>query len=394
MNPTLLSQIALSYSPVVDRSQTVIATRLTVLPRNPRVLPDMHELLALLAQIWPSGNDQVLLRLGSGTLLKQLHQTAPADSVMVEMPAAFVADPVGARLAQDLHANGNTLLLRHSAGQALPAPLQTPFKYVIAKAAENTNGAVARDYPGLDWMLSGARSLREMQGGFANGAALVTGWPWPTALPDAGKAPEVRSNMQVVLELIQGVNNNEPIAQLESVLYRDPALAFKLIRYINSAAFGLTAEIDSFSHAIMLLGYKNLKRWLALLLATADEDASLRPVSFAAMRRGLMMERLAMKSGSDEQTRNELFICGVFSLLDRAFKQPFETLLRTIFVSDPVQRALIEGKGPFSPYLRLVCAVEAGSWTVMRKCCDELLLDLGDVNDALLQSLATAHKMS
>lgn len=392
MNRTLLSQIALSYSPMVDRRRTVTATRLTVLPRNPRVVPDLGELLAVLAEIWPSADDRVCLRLGSTALLRQLHQAAPAANVMVEIPAALAAHPAGAGLVQALHANGNTLLLQHQADQPLTPPPGS-FQYVIAKAADNAAGAIVNGYPGMAWMLSGVSSLGAMQNGFADGAALVAGWPWPTAAPDPGKDAEVRSNMQVVMELIHGVNENKPIEDLEAMLYRDPALAFKLIRYINSAAFGLTAEIDSFSHAIMLLGYKNLKRWLALLLATADEDAGLRPVSFAAMRRGLMMERLARKSGSDEQTCNELFICGVFSLLDRTFKQPFGKLLRTIFVSDPVHQALTEGKGPLAPYLRLVRAVEAGSWTNIRKSCDELLFDLADVNDALLQSLATARKM-
>lgn len=394
MKSPLLSQIALSYSPVVDRNRTVVATRLTVLPRNPRALPDLAELLTLLDEIWSTANDHVALRLGSTALLQQLAQAEPAGNVMIEMPATFAANPASAGIIQNLKANGNTLLLRYQGVQPLPPEQRAAFKYVIAKAAENMGGAVTREYPGTGWMLSGVSSYRDMLDGFTNGAELVAGWPWPPAVASTSRDSEVRSNMQVVMELIRGVDANESIDKLENVLYRDPALAFKLIRYINSAAFGLTAEIDSFSHAIMLLGYKNLRRWLALLLATADEDAGLRPVSFAAMRRGLMMERLARKSGSDEQICNELFICGVFSLLDRTFKQPFTKLLKTIFVSEPVHQALIDGKGPFAPYLRLVQAMEVGSWTTIRKSCDELLFDLADVNDALLQSLAVAHKMS
>src|SRR5690606_40446300 len=67
---------------------------------------------------------------------------------------------------------------------------------------------------------------------------------------------------------------------------------------------------------------QRLKRWLALLLATASKDPNMRPVMFAAVRRGLLMEEIARSGGSDEM-RSELFICGVFSLLDRMFNQPF-----------------------------------------------------------------------
>jgi len=135
--------------------------------------------------------------------------------------------------------------------------------------------------------------------------------------------------MQAIVKLIHQVDKEEPIEKLENTLKLDPALAFKLLRYINSPAFGLRVEISSFRHAIMMLGYKRLKRWLALLLATASKDVNLRPVMFAAVRRGLLMEELVRSTG-DEEMRNEMFICGVFSLLDRMFQQPFATLLDTI----------------------------------------------------------------
>ena len=81
--------------------------------------------------------------------------------------------------------------------------------------------------------------------------------------------------LQVIVELIHRVDKEAPIEQLEATLKRDPSLAFKLLRYINSPAFGLRVEISSFRHAIMLLGYQRLKRWLALLLATSSKDVNL-----------------------------------------------------------------------------------------------------------------------
>ena len=137
---------------------------------------------------------------------------------------------------------------------------------------------------------------------------------------------------------------------------RDPSLAFKLLRYINSPAFGLRVEISSFRHAIMLLGYQRLKRWLALLLATASKDVNLRPVMFAAVRRGLLMEELVAGSG-DEEMRSEMFICGVFSLLDRMFQESFAKLLGSIpgaresrFPTGLAAASQGEACSPSSPY--------------------------------------------
>ena len=90
----------------------------------------------------------------------------------------------------------------------------------------------------------------------------------------------------------------------------------------------------------MLLGYQRLKRWLALLLATASKDVNLRPVMFAAVRRGLLMEELVAGNG-DEEMRSEMFICGVFSLLDRMFQETLRQAARL----DPGARARLPGAG-------------------------------------------------
>src|SRR4029078_8547233 len=111
-------------------------------------------------------------------------------------------------------------------------------------------------------------------------------------------------DLQVVVELIHRVDSEGPIAKFENRRKRDPSLAFKLLRYINSPAFGLRVEISSFRHAIMLLACQRLTRWLALLAAHPGKDVTLRPIMFAAVRRGLLMEELVAGT-ADEEMRGE-----------------------------------------------------------------------------------------
>jgi EAL and modified HD-GYP domain-containing signal transduction protein len=222
----------------------------------------------------------------------------------------------------------------------------------------------------------------------------VLGWPIDdvVAVSMAGGKRAGATDLQVIVELINRVDNQEPIEKLEGTLKRDPSLAFKLMRYINSPAFGLSVEISSFRHAIMMLGYQRLKRWLALLLATASKDTNLKPVMFAAVRRGMLMEELVRSSGDDEM-RNEMFICGVFSLLDRMFKQPFEELMRTIPVPQRVYQALVEGTGPYQPYFDLVKSVEAESLFDFRAAADKLMMSVGEINRAELRALTAAAQL-
>ena len=234
-----------------------------------------------------------------------------------------------------------------------------------------------------------------MEGAFSRGAEAVLGWP----IDDAVTTSATRSGgnkagpgMQTIVKLIGQVDQQEPIEKLEATLKLDPALAFKLLRYINSPAFGLRVEISSFRHAIMMLGYDRLKRWLALLLATASKDVNLKPVMFAAVRRGLLMEELVRHSG-DEEMRNEMFICGVFSLLDRMFQQPFAELLETIPVPERVRQALAEETGPYQAYIELVRAVESESLFEFRDAADTLMMSVSEINRAQLRALMAASEL-
>jgi EAL and modified HD-GYP domain-containing signal transduction protein len=182
------------------------------------------------------------------------------------------------------------------------------------------------------------------------------------------------------------------VPRLEAVLKRDPALAFKLMRYINSAAFGLRVEINSFGHALMLLGYQRLKRWLALLLANSSRSPNARPMVYAAVRRGLLMEELARDRG-DAAMRSEMFICGVFSLLDRLLEQPLPELLRSVPVPDIVQQALSGEGGPYLPYLQLVQAIELESIYDIREGTERLLLGAAEVNRSVLAALKAALQL-
>jgi EAL and modified HD-GYP domain-containing signal transduction protein len=113
---------------------------------------------------------------------------------------------------------------------------------------------------------------------------------------------------------------------------------------------------------------------------------------FAAVRRGLLMEELVRGSG-DEELRNEVFICGVFSLLDRMFQQPFEQLLGSIPVPQRVYQALVEDSGPYQPYIEMVRAVESESLFDFRESAEKLLMSVIEINRAQLRALMAASEL-
>ena len=395
--PAILNQVALGYSAFIDRNRAVTATRLTVFPIRPDALLDAGQLLAAVAEAWPAGGGRVSLNVVSESLLQDLLRAGPAENLMVEVPAFMAADPDQTEALCALHSNGSTLLLKGRPLRELPRAVLPCFKYSIIdlgderRVAESSAPAgVLRSMPHVQ---SGVRTVVEMEASFARGAHAVLGWPINDAVKASGsRAGTAASGMQVIVELIRQVDTEAAIEKLENTLKRDPTLAFKLLRYINSPAFGLRVEVSSFRHAIMLLGYQRLKRWLALLLATASKDVNLKPVMFAAVRRGLLMEELARGTG-DEEMRSEMFICGVFSLLDRMFQQPFALLLDTIPVPERVRQTLVDGAGPFQPYMDVVMAAESESLFDFREAAERLMMGVGEINRAQLRAATAAHSL-
>ena len=131
-----------------------------------------------------------------------------------------------------------------------------------------------------------------------------------------GQSKGMNPSQALILQLMDQVRKNAEIKDIESILKRDPALSYKLLRYINSAGFGLAAEVKSLRHAVGMIGYTPLYRWLSLLLATSSSGEQAAVLMQTAIIRG----RFAELIGRDLLPKNEaenLFVTGMFSLLDR-----------------------------------------------------------------------------
>jgi EAL and modified HD-GYP domain-containing signal transduction protein len=397
LDVAILGQVAFGYSPFIDKNRSVSATRLTVFPLKPDMALDAAQLLHAVGGVWPADGARVSLNVASESLLQDLMNAQPSGNVMVEIPAFMACDPANTAAIVALRANGNVLMLKGRPLQELPREVLPCFKYSVIDVADDRRTDGSKPPPGVERHIphvqAGVRTIAEMEQSFARGAEAVLGWP----IDDAVQAGNAKSragqpDMQAMVELIRQVDAAEPIEKLENTLKRDPSLAFKLMRYINSPAFGLRVEISSFRHAIMMLGYKRLKRWVALLLATASKDVNMKPVMFAAVRRGLLMEELG-RASSDEEMRSELFICGVFSLLDRMFQQPFSELLSSIPVPERVFQALAKEDGPFQPFVNMVRAIENESLFDFREAADALMMSVSEVNRAQLRALTAASQL-
>lgn len=391
----VLSQVVVGYEPLIDRQRAVTALRLTVSPLRPDDPPEAALLLDALADFWPAEAGRMLLNIAHEDLLAQALRQVPARHLMLEVPSFMAADPaVGDALAA-LHARGVAVMLQGVPPRPLPPQVLGRLACTIIDVSEDRRvgqPAPATHRRFVSHVQSGVHGPREMAEAFDRGAIAVLGWPIGDGAARPLRKPARGPELQATIELINRVQRQEDIARLEAVLKNAPTLAFRLLRYINSPAFGLRVEVASFRHAVMLLGFERLKRWLSLLLVSGNRDLDLKPLVYAAVRRGLMMEELG-RGRVDDTQRSELFICGVFSLLDRMLQEPFADLLRSIPVSEAVRSTLAEDAGPYSPYLALVQAVESGNPVDIRGAADALLMSPSESNRALRRALIAGRHL-
>ncbi|WP_036168471.1 EAL and HDOD domain-containing protein [Massilia sp. 9096] len=196
----------------------------------------------------------------------------------------------------------------------------------------------------------------------------------------------------IILQLMQMVQANEDVPKIEAVLKRDPALIYKLLRFINSAGFGAGREVQSLRQAISMLGYAPLYRWLVLLLATASSSGYSPVLMETAVVRARLCELLGQKA-LPKSDGEYLFVAGMFSLLDRLLGLPMQEVLDTVQLPDPVVRALLERDGVYGPYLALAEACELNS-NLVGSMAAALDISPLDVNKAHLSALAWAQNVA
>src|SRR5690349_24648783 len=108
LDVAILGQVALGYSPFIDRNRSVSATRLTVFPLRPDAVLDVAQLLHAVGDVWPASGGRVSLNVVSQSLLQDLLRAQPSANLMVELPAFMASDPANVESLQRLAAAGTT----------------------------------------------------------------------------------------------------------------------------------------------------------------------------------------------------------------------------------------------------------------------------------------------
>jgi EAL and modified HD-GYP domain-containing signal transduction protein len=176
--------------------------------------------------------------------------------------------------------------------------------------------------------------------------------------PETISARGVAPNRLSVLHLVAALQNpNITFEEIEELIAHDVALSYRLLRYINSAFFGLRRQVSSVGRAIALLGIENVKRW-STLTAFASIDDKPRELITTALVRARFCELAGPRFG--ESNGDQLFTLGLFSVVDALMDAPMTELLQSIPFPEDMTHALVAGHGTKGALLDCAIACERG----------------------------------
>jgi len=185
------------------------------------------------------------------------------------------------------------------------------------------------------------------QGYFLSKPQIISGTRLPT-------------NRLTVLNLLSVVNNpNSDTDDLTEAINTDVSTSYRLLKLINSAAFGLQHKIDSIEQGVLLLGRRQLSSWASMLAMSSLDD---RPSEIlrTAMIRAKMCELIAEKLNNINV--ESFFTVGLFSALDLLLQRPLAELLEPLPLNQEIVVALLDHKGILGKVLASVLAYEISDW--------------------------------
>jgi EAL and modified HD-GYP domain-containing signal transduction protein len=201
----------------------------------------------------------------------------------------------------------------------------------------------------------------------------------------------------VLLHLLDLINSEADNREIESSVKRDALISVNLLRLVNTPAAGVGRKIESLSQAMMVLGRRQLQRWLQILLYSKPGSAVdvNSPLLQMATTRGKMMELLAMEVRGGRSAADTGFTVGILSLMDALFSMSMADVLGTVAVPDEVREALLERKGDYGQMLQVIELLEcADQGHTLKGCLRKLGVSVKRMREIELEAFDWVNELS
>jgi len=181
---------------------------------------------------------------------------------------------------------------------------------------------------------------------------------------------------------------------MTEIIEADPSISYRLLRLLNTPAFGFSIKITSIRHAILLLGSKRLSYWLRMVVTSDYMGKNKTPELYRmALTRGRLLEELCKEGQIQVASSETMFLFGMLSLIEAMLGVPLANILEELPLSDDLKAGYLDRDSTYAKYLELISAAENVRASRIESLCQELNIDSGTVADASVRSMAWATSL-
>lgn len=250
--------------------------------------------------------------------------------------------------------------------------------------------SLAEQYP-VKLLAEKVETYKEYHQALSDGYAYFQGYFF--SKPEIIEGRDIPGNKLNYLNILQEVHSRDfEYSNIENIIKRDMSLSYKLLKFINSAAFGFTSKIHSIKQALTLLGIREFRKWISLMALSGMGDDKPEELVATSIIRARFAEELALKTGMKEIS-SDLFLMGMFSLIDAFVDKPINVILGELNLDDSIKDALIGQQGPLTDYYTLMLLHEKGNWESMESLANKLSLDEESISLSYLQAVEWANRV-
>jgi EAL and modified HD-GYP domain-containing signal transduction protein len=212
--------------------------------------------------------------------------------------------------------------------------------------------------------------------------------------PTTFKTGALSSRRLAYAQLLQALNDpNCTVNRIEDLIKHDASLIYKVLRCVNSAAYGIQRQIQSVRQAVVMLGLDQIRKWASVwALAGLNESSSSELVSVAIIR-ARSCELLA-QGLMERDDASEYFLLGMCSLLDAILEKPMNEAIKDLPLSPTLHKALLGEENLARFVLDTVIAYERGLWDEATRLAEMAGIAPAQLPAAYADSLKWARELN
>jgi len=205
-------------------------------------------------------------------------------------------------------------------------------------------------------------------------------------------AREIPKNRVNYLKLLQAISHDDfELQEIDQIIKGEASLCYRLLRYLNSAAFGFSSEIHSVKHGLSILGEREVRRWVRMVATLGAGQDKPSDLVLSAMVRARYCELLGSQIPHGQ---SDLFLVGLLSLMDAILEIPMGVVLEGISLDRETRAVLLGQKSQLDPLYRLMLSQELADWPKLSELCAQLKLSESVATECHWKAMQWAREMT